>query len=80
MNFVGWHSQTLASHLSLTSQYQISGSGFVTLSVYGATSSSYYTAAMIQPVAAAQHQSPRSLETSGSRLSTLNPRKAMGRR
>ncbi len=55
MNFVGWHGQTLASHLSLTSQYQAQGFGFVTLSVYGATSSPYYAAVMIQPAPAAQH-------------------------
>jgi CubicO group peptidase (beta-lactamase class C family) len=55
MNFVGWHGQTLATHLSLTSQYQAQGFGFVTLSVYGATSSPYYAAVMIQPAPAAQH-------------------------
>jgi CubicO group peptidase (beta-lactamase class C family) len=55
MNFVGWHSQTLASHLSLTSEYQGQGYGFITLSIYGATSSPYYAAVMIQPAPAAQH-------------------------
>ena len=35
INFVGWHVQTLASHLSLTSKYQAQGFGFVTPSVYG---------------------------------------------
>jgi CubicO group peptidase (beta-lactamase class C family) len=56
MNFVGWHGQTLASHLSLTSQYQAQGYGFVTLSVYGSTTSPCYAAVMIQPAPATQHE------------------------
>ena len=58
MNFVGWHGQTLASHVSLTTQYQTQGYGFISLSVYGATSSPVYAAVMVQPAPAAQHQYP----------------------
>ena len=55
MNFVGWHGQTLAGHVTLTTQYQVQGYGFVSLSVYGTNTTPYYAAVMIQPAPAAQH-------------------------
>ena len=58
MDYVGWHGQTLASHLNLTNQYEPQGYGFVSLSVYGATSSPYYAAIMLRPAPATQHHHP----------------------
>ncbi len=55
MNFVGWHGETLASHQSLTTQYQKQGYGFLSLSVYGTPASPVYAAVMIQPSPASQH-------------------------
>ncbi len=58
MAFVAWHNQTLTDHLGLTKQYEAQGYGFISLSVYGSTSSPYYAAVMVQPSPAAQHHYP----------------------
>ena len=58
MAFIAWHDRTLSMHLSLTSEYQSQGFGFISLSVYGATSAPYYAAVMIQPAPAPQHHYP----------------------
>lgn len=59
MDFMAWHGRTLADHRNLANQYQALGYGFISLSVYGVTSSPYYAGVMIRPAPAAQHHHPR---------------------
>jgi hypothetical protein len=58
MDFVAWHGRTLTDHLDLSSHYQPLGYGFISLSLYGVTSSPHYAAVMIRPTPAAQHHYP----------------------
>ena len=58
MNFVAWHGKTQTEHVNLTNQYQSKGYGFISLSVYGATTSPYYAAVMVNPSPGAQHTYP----------------------
>src|SRR5258708_6845816 len=58
MDFMAWHGRTSADHLNLVNQYQALGYGFISLSVYGVTSSPHYAAVMIRPAPTAQHPHP----------------------
>jgi CubicO group peptidase (beta-lactamase class C family) len=55
MDFHAWHNEPLSAHLNLTSQYVDQGYGFISLSVYGATSAPYYAAVVVRPAPALQH-------------------------
>jgi CubicO group peptidase (beta-lactamase class C family) len=56
--YVDWYGKSLAEHEALTKQYQSQNYGFISLSVYGATSSPHYAAVMAIPAPAPQHQYP----------------------